>query len=105
MVVGDAEPPLVAVHACREQFHLVAECGEQRAEGAVQFVAEAAPPASDQLVQQPLLLQHDLLAEVDRQVLEGHRPQMAQMQLVQCPAGGFRRALRPDPAEICVGLT
>lgn len=83
MVVRDPEPPLLPVHPPREQRDVEAQRPEQRPERPVQFVAEATPAPAHHLVQQPLLLQHDLLTQMDRQVLERHRLQMAQVQVAQ----------------------
>ncbi|CAM5704709.1 hypothetical protein SGRIM128S_02740 [Streptomyces griseomycini] len=100
VVVRDAEPALVPVHPRREQRDLETERGEQRPEGAVEFVAEPAPPRSHHLVQQPLLVQHDLLAEVDGEVLERHGPQMPQVQLAQHLRRGRDGAFGAQAAQV-----
>jgi hypothetical protein len=83
VVVRRPDLAVLAVHACGEQGDAVTEGGQERGEGAVEFVAETAAPGADDLVDQGAGLRHDVLAEVDRQVLERHGPQVAQLQPAQ----------------------
>src|SRR3569833_3727383 len=87
--------PVAGERAGGRQLDLEAERRQQRREGAAQLVAEPAAAPVDDLGDQRLGLQDDVLAEVDAQVLEGHRAQMTQVQVAQrvrvgpCWARGF----------------
>ena len=56
----------------------------RRPEGSVELVAEAAPPAHHDLLEERILAQDDGLAQVDAQVLEGDREQMAGVHVSEC---------------------
>ncbi len=91
-------------HAGGEQGHPVAERGEQRGERAVEFVAEAAAPPPDHLVEQRAFAQHDRLAEVDGEVLERDGPQVRALQDPQCGEVGQPGARHADPCQVGVRL-
>src|ERR1019366_3265130 len=61
-----------------------AEIAQERAEEAVQFVAEAAAAAGDDLVEERRFVERELPAQVDVEVLEWNRVEMRQMQAPQC---------------------
>src|ERR1022692_4955968 len=61
-----------------------AEIAQERAEEAVQFVAEAAAAAGDDLVEERRFVERELPAQVDIEVLEWNRVEMGQMQAPQC---------------------
>jgi hypothetical protein len=69
VVVRHAEPVL-AVHPRGLVVDVVAERPQQRGERAVEFVTEAAPPPLDDLRDQGGVVEHDVLADVDAEVLE-----------------------------------
>jgi hypothetical protein len=58
-----------------QERHRVAERRQQRRERPVELVAEPAPAAVDQLVDQGRRFEHDRLAQLDAEVLERHGAQ------------------------------
>jgi hypothetical protein len=62
--------------------------------------AEPASPLRDHLVQQCLLVEDDALAQVDAEVLERHREQMAQLEVSQCLGVGPLGAGRADARQV-----
>lgn len=72
---------------------------QQRPERAVQFVAEAASTAGHLGHERPFL-QHDVLAQMNRKVLEGNGEQMPVLQVAQRIDVGPHRTVRADPGEI-----
>lgn len=95
--------PIGAEHAGGQHLDLVAECAQQHGEGAVELVTEATAPGSDDLVQQRLFRQHDLLAQVEGEVLEGDGAQVAEVQRTQRVGIGGRGAGGPYPVEVGIG--
>ncbi len=92
--------PVGAEHAGGEQVDLVTERAQEHGESTVELVTEAAPPGADDLVQQWLLREHDLFAEVDGEVLEGDATQMAEVQRMQRVGIGGPGAGDADPGEV-----
>lgn len=103
MVVRDAEVSLLAVHPGMEQGHLEAQRREQRREPAVELVTEAAAVAVHELGDDRFLIDGDVLAQMDREVLERDRPLVREVQRAQRLCGRRRGARRRDAAEIGVG--
>src|SRR6266699_3716419 len=99
MVEGWAQP-VGAMYARREKGGRKAEIPEQRGERTVELVTEPAPMTVDDLVDQRVVVEHDRLAQVDAQVLEWHRQQVAHLQLAQCVAVGVRRPLGAYAGEV-----
>lgn len=103
MVVRDAEVSLLAVHPGLEQGHLEAQRGEQRREAAVELVTEPAATAVHELGDDRFLVDGDLLTQMDREVLERHRPLVREVQGAQRQSGRRRGVRCRDAAEIGVG--
>ena len=87
-------------HARGEVGDRKPESREQVAEGSVELVAEAAPPAQHDLVEEGILVQDDGLPQMDAQVLEGNRELMAGVQISECLGRWRGRALCPDPLQV-----
>lgn len=102
MVVRNPESSAVPVDAALEQGDAEAEGPQQGREGAAQFVAEAAPPGAHHLVEERLLLQHDVFAEMDRQILEGHGREVPHLQIAQGSRVGARGTDGADAVQVGV---
>ena len=85
-----------------QQRHRVAEGGQQGRERPVELVAEPAPAAVDQLVDQRRLLEHDRFTQVDAEVLKRHAAQVVQLELGQRGRVGPGRTARADPVQVGV---
>jgi hypothetical protein len=94
--------PVGAEDAGGQEGHPEAQGGQEGREGAIEFIAE--PPAAplDELVDQRLRVEDDRLAEVDAEVLERHREQVAQLQLPEGGGVGPRGAGGADPRQVRV---
>jgi len=79
---------------------LEAERCQQGGEGAVQFVAESAPPLVDDLVNDGVDIQRDQAAEVDVEVLERHRQQVIPLQRTKCRQIDRRCPAIADPSKV-----
>src|ERR1700694_1443922 len=83
----------------------VTERCQQHAEPAVELVTESAPAPMHEFVQQCLWVEDDGLAQVDAQVLEGHREQVALVQLTKAACVEVRGGFRPDSVQVRLYLT
>jgi len=101
MAERDAQAPVLAEHARRQALDREAEVDEELGEQAVQLVAEAAAPAANDLVEQPVGAKPDLLAGVDAEVLERHRQEVRELEIGENGRGRFSRAPVADPRQIC----
>src|SRR5258706_15696533 len=64
--------PLASTDSGRQQCHLKPQFAQQRGKGSIHFVAEAATPFVNKLVQEAALLADNFSPEADIQILEGH---------------------------------
>lgn len=87
-------------HAGREQTNLKPDCTQQGCKSSIEFVAEAATTPLHDLVDEGILLAHDLSARSDIEVLKGDTEQVSSMQIAQhCKRGRKRSGVR-DSVEI-----
>ena len=100
MVVVRAEVAGRASHAGREHGDVEAQGAQQGGEEAVELVAEAAPAARHDLLEEGLVVQSDRLSPMNAQVFERDGNQVRQVQPPQGLGGGSSRALVSDTFEI-----
>ncbi len=93
-----------AVCACDtggEERHLEVESAQERGEGAIELVAEAAPALVDDLADKGRFVD-DNRAMADVEVLERNGQHMASMQLTEGVDRRFARAATADAMEVAV---
>jgi hypothetical protein len=103
-VVVRRSKTLRCVGAGVQQADRVTQRGQQCPERPVELITKPAAPSPHHLVDQRLLVEHDAFAQVDAEVLERHRAQVAELQLPQRGRVGPRRAGRADPRQVGVQL-
>ena len=88
----------------RDHQDLEAERAQQGGEQPVEFVAEAAAPVRDDLLEQPLVFEHDGLPGVDAQVLEGDGVKVCDVQGAQGLGRRLKRAAVVDAFEVSLNV-
>jgi hypothetical protein len=102
-VVEDRAEPAGAEHPTGQDRHVEPELPQKRGEQAVELVAQAAPAAADDLVEQRLVVERDGYVEVDIEVLERDRAQMLFLQAGECVGVRSRRSIDLEPGEVGIG--
>jgi hypothetical protein len=100
VVERDAQPAVLAVDAGPDPGHLDVQALQQQRERAVELVADAAPVAAHDLVDQGFVGQRDRLGQVHTQVLERHGELVGPVQHVQGHRVGGQRARHRDALQV-----